>query len=198
MGLLYTDPNGIFDDGLLGYFSNKYPRIDILINCNSVAIKRNSAANSYDDLAERIKTIGKTKWIIRRSLGKSQWVFLLGSSWPDFPDWRDRGFFALDSIEGKKIWDNIALASKECDCEGQLCFPIGWNSYEDYLHSPEFGKVRQERMIFAKFRCEICNKVATEVNHRKYANWRVGEVDTVGNIIAICHECHCKYHGKEN
>ena len=36
----------------------------------------------------------------------------------------------------------------------------------------------------------------TEVHHVRYPPW--GTFDTVDNLLAVCHECHCEAHGKED
>ena len=45
--------------------------------------------------------------------------------------------------------------------------------------------------------CERCKqRPVTEVHHLRYPPW--GTFDVVDNLQAICHECHCEIHGKEN
>jgi len=73
---------------------------------------------------------------------------------------------------------------------------FSYRSYREYLNRPEFKIVRFKVMKRANWRCEICGKRATEVHHLKYPRW--GAFDVPENLIAICHECHCKIHGKED
>jgi len=43
------------------------------------------------------------------------------------------------------------------------------------------------------------HKRATDPHHKKYtARWWKGEIDSVDNLIMLCHDCHCEVHGKEN
>ena len=72
-----------------------------------------------------------------------------------------------------------------------------YRSYSEYLQHPEFKKVRSQVMTRAENTCEQCQaNRATEVHHLKYPPW--GTFDVPENMIAICHPCHCKIHGKEN
>jgi len=73
---------------------------------------------------------------------------------------------------------------------------MSYKTYQEYLQHPKYKVVRNERMLFAKGLCEICNSLATEVHHRRYPKW--GTFDVMSNIIAVCHHCHCKIHNKDN
>ena len=68
--------------------------------------------------------------------------------------------------------------------------------YDQYLRTPEFKAVRSAVMNRADHKCERCGEPASEVHHVKYAKW--GTIDDPENMIAICHQCHCSIHGKEN
>jgi hypothetical protein len=47
----------------------------------------------------------------------------------------------------------------------------------------------------SQWKCD-CGKPATEVHHwRDYPPW--GMFDMPSNLKPICHECHCREHGKE-
>lgn len=76
-------------------------------------------------------------------------------------------------------------------------------SYDQYLKSPLFRAVRDIEMRESGGICRKCGSIATEVHHRSvsgkesaYPPWGCWEVP--GNIEAICHECHCREHGKQD
>jgi len=197
-GLLYHDPNGCFDHELLTIFAKQNPKLDILINCNSTAIKRSHAALNTENLVHRIDKIGKRNWFIRDVFGHHQWTFLFGCNWTDFPVLRNIGFHNLFSRAGLNIFERVSLTPIDREKKRQNFFDFGWPSYNDYLTSSEFAKVKKERFALAGGKCEICGDIATEPHHKIYADWRNGDVDKVDNLIVVCHACHCKIHGKEN
>ena len=69
-----------------------------------------------------------------------------------------------------------------------------YKNYKEYLQHPAFLKVRKTVMNDAKHTCQDCKTArATEVHHLKYPKW--GTFDVPENLVAICHQCHCKRHG---
>lgn len=72
-----------------------------------------------------------------------------------------------------------------------------YKTYAEYLRHPLFRAVRAKAIERANGLCELCNaRRVTEVHHLKYPPW--GTFDVVENLLAVCHQCHCKIHGKEN
>ncbi len=70
-------------------------------------------------------------------------------------------------------------------------------TYQDYLRHPRFLAIRQLVMERAGGVCERCGvRPAREPHHLRYPKW--GTFDVPDNLIAVCHECHCRFHGKEN
>lgn len=66
--------------------------------------------------------------------------------------------------------------------------------YDDYLKTEYWQQVRKESLRRAKYRCQMCNADAPlDVHHRTYETR--GE-ETTGDVIALCRDCHAKYHGK--
>ena len=119
-GLLYTDPNGIFDAEILREFSQNrcYQKLDILINCPAVAIKRMKNSPKHLDkrtLEERLQFIPKKYWLIRNALKNNswQWTFLLGTNWTDFPEFKKIDMVKLDSSKGQAFFEKLNLTSKE-------------------------------------------------------------------------------------
>ncbi len=72
-----------------------------------------------------------------------------------------------------------------------------YSSYREYLAHPIFVAIRREVMIRAGWICEACRMAeATAAHHRVYPAW--GTFDRPEFLLAVCHPCHCKIHGKEN
>lgn len=72
-----------------------------------------------------------------------------------------------------------------------------YSNYHEYLKHPRYLIVRAEAIKRAAGICEKCNeRPVTEVHHLRYPKW--GTFDTSDNLLAVCHQCHCKIHGKEN
>lgn len=70
-------------------------------------------------------------------------------------------------------------------------------NYKSYLVHPIFRFIRGQVMERASGVCEMCGKrKPTEVHHKIYPPW--GEFDVPENMIAICHQCHCEIHDKED
>lgn len=71
-----------------------------------------------------------------------------------------------------------------------------YQSYSEYLRHPKFLEVRRRVFERAGGKCERCHsRPPTEPHHLRYPKW--GTFDTDDNLLAVCHECHCKLHGKE-
>jgi len=72
-----------------------------------------------------------------------------------------------------------------------------YRSYAEYLRHPKFRAVRSVVMLRSGGTCERCKaRPPTEVHHLRYPPW--GTFDVPENLVAICHACHCKEHGKES
>ena len=78
---------------------------------------------------------------------------------------------------------------------GNSAWTSPYQTYSEYLQHPVFRVARWIAMRRAKGLC-LCGRVATEVHHANgYPPW--GMFDVPSNLTPICHECHCKAHGKE-
>lgn len=66
--------------------------------------------------------------------------------------------------------------------------------YQDYLKSAHWRGIRHYALLRADYRCQLCNSTQRlEVHHRTYEG--KGNED-YRDVIALCHECHAKFHGK--
>ena len=69
---------------------------------------------------------------------------------------------------------------------------IGYAAYREHWL---FKAVRRHAFARADGVCEECESApATECHHGMYPAW--GAFDSPSNLQTICHECHCKKHGK--
>lgn len=70
----------------------------------------------------------------------------------------------------------------------------------NFYKSDVWHKVREEVILRAKGRCEICGKPGTEVHHKIHLT--LDNLDDPGialnpdNLLLLCKECHNKMHGR--
>jgi len=140
-------------------------------------------------------SIDKRVWLVRQCSGRHQWTFLLGTNWDSFPEFHNHGFFKADSPVGQQVLeqlDNTATELKKNDTARPA-----YRTYAEYLRHPRFLQVREDRMMIANGRCELCRESpATEPHHLIYPAW--GTFDTTANFLMVCHPCHCRIHRKES
>ncbi len=118
-GLLYSDPNGIFDDNMLSQFSRQTPHrtVDILINCPATTVKRVKNSTRHQEtrtLNERLQPIDKKFLLVREALsGCQQWTFLLLTGWYAFPKFKNIRMFHDSDPEGIDILRKLNYTTKE-------------------------------------------------------------------------------------
>lgn len=67
--------------------------------------------------------------------------------------------------------------------------------YKDYLKSEHWQGVREYALLRAKGRCQLCNSPdRLQVHHRTYKG---KGAEDYADVVALCHKCHAKFHGKE-
>jgi len=121
VGLLYYDPNGDPFNNYPNLLSNFYKssttgRIDCLLYFSGTTIKRVLKApgtNREWSISEDMERIGKKVWLIREPFGKSQWTFLLGVNWIQFPEFKKIDFHNIKSKKGQNILNKINYTAKE-------------------------------------------------------------------------------------
>jgi hypothetical protein len=130
-GLIYHDPNGLPSFELLESLS-KHPNmrfVDILIRISGTNYKRirnglngfgtkrgyPTLVNKYPNLKDQLKTINKKEWLIRDIIDPdpSQWTFLLGTNWTDYPSWEAQGFYKTSSSKGAAILNRVSYTIPE-------------------------------------------------------------------------------------
>lgn len=69
-------------------------------------------------------------------------------------------------------------------------------TYEAYLQSREWGRLRNEAMSRAEWRCQLCgvhsSKTALEAHHRDYK--RMGRAGELKDVTVLCARCHGLFH----
>lgn len=69
-------------------------------------------------------------------------------------------------------------------------------SYQEYLKSSHWRGVREYALLRADYRCQLCNSSKPlDVHHRTYEG---KGAEDYRDVIALCRDCHAKFHGKEN
>lgn len=123
-GLIYTDPSGgIPPFKLLENISKlkDFKRVDMLIHCPSVTIKRCFKRNGSERLEEFLEPIEKKHWLISEPHGPHAWTFLFGCNWTKFPDFAQIGFHKLfESKKGKNIFTRLNYTKEELSNYHQL------------------------------------------------------------------------------
>lgn len=103
IGTVLIDPNGTdvpIDE--LAWLSRECPRLDFIINWNSVAVKR--CGGRKRGLNELIDAIDKRFWLIRKPVGKWQWTLLIGRN-TKVGDYQSMGFYDLEGPVGRDIYE---------------------------------------------------------------------------------------------
>jgi 5-methylcytosine-specific restriction endonuclease McrA len=70
------------------------------------------------------------------------------------------------------------------------------NVYKDYLKSDKWKFIRRKVLTRANYTCEGCfDARATEVHHLHYKHVYN---EFLWELVAICSDCHRRYHEKES
>lgn len=66
---------------------------------------------------------------------------------------------------------------------------LGYRTYEEYLISPLWRRLRAKAMMHAKKSCFACGSVAVQVHHRSYSRATL-KGKKPENLVAVCDSCH--------
>lgn len=172
-GLIYADPNGLLDFDLLADAAKKCPKLDVLIRYQAASYKRNGRTLSRENLLKI-----KSQWILRQPEDKHQWTFLFGTNYVDYKAWKTHGFYRWDDPIGIDIFNRLIYTREELATLNQM------DLFPESVRSKVFKR--------SGGICEVCKtRQATEINHLSYQP----PVDIPENMMAVCHQCHCKIHG---
>lgn len=71
-------------------------------------------------------------------------------------------------------------------------------TYGEYIKTPEWGRIRNEAMSRAEWRCQVCgihsSNSPLEAHHRSYR--RLGKPGELKDLIVLCEHCHGLFHDK--
>lgn len=109
-GMAYIDPPMSKDSFLLleqiiKDFAKYFPQLDIVLHISASYIKRLSGMNHvpFDKkLTEFMNCVNKD-WVIRESIGKQQYTFLVGTDYLSWALWKNQGFYKVNSYDGQRI-----------------------------------------------------------------------------------------------
>jgi 5-methylcytosine-specific restriction endonuclease McrA len=65
-------------------------------------------------------------------------------------------------------------------------------TYQEYLLSPEWSIIREQRLAMDNHECVLCGVAAEQVHHRRYP--KVLGTETVNDLVSLCDLCHAKHH----
>ncbi|MDD4972326.1 MAG: three-Cys-motif partner protein TcmP [Paludibacter sp.] len=113
-GLIYFDPTTSLDFDFLSriFLHSNLDRVDLLIHISATTMKR-----LQKPLAEEIKKIAKTNWIIRdvypTGRDSHQMTFLLGMNWNGLRAMKNHRFYNVDSDKGREIMTYLSQPKAE-------------------------------------------------------------------------------------
>ena len=74
-----------------------------------------------------------------------------------------------------------------------------YNTYEEFLVSPEWKRIRKFILLRDDGKCRICNNPATQIHHLMYTTKAgIYHTERLFNLIAICQPCHDHWHYKKD
>lgn len=73
---------------------------------------------------------------------------------------------------------------------------LRYMDYKEYIHSEHWAHFREQALVYANFKCSICDSSKNlSVHHKTYKN---RGRETFNDVIVVCGECHAMIHGIEN
>lgn len=114
IGLLYVDPNGLFDLDAIQMFARKMIRMEILLSISATSIKRVNGSPLLEN-RYRLKDLLSLKNYahIRKPYGNDQWTFLLLSNTPIVKEYKSIDLRSVDSPEGAEYLEIMDNTRKE-------------------------------------------------------------------------------------
>lgn len=111
VGSILVDPNGSeVNVEALSWLTKQCPKIDLIINWNSVIFKRLQGA--HGDLEGFMRALNKKHWLIRKPTGGHQFTLLIGRNMR-VGDHPTMGFHHLYSELGQEIFHTCNLSKAE-------------------------------------------------------------------------------------
>lgn len=115
-GILYFDPNGVPDFGLIEEVCKKqaFEKVDVLIRFSATAVKRVRGAFGRRSVKESLESIGKTNWLIGVGAHGDPWqsTFAFGLN-HSISKYTRTGLYSIGSVRGESILRQINYTAKE-------------------------------------------------------------------------------------
>ena len=134
-GLIYSDPNGAYVDYPHSLFEklseDKLLRsLDMLINFNTVAIKRCRASSKVlwnKTLYELLNEIKKDNKLIRKPVGAYKHSLVLATNYKELKDYKKIDLYRFDTVQGQQYLEECNFTRKEQEeiMQGTLNFNFG-------------------------------------------------------------------------
>lgn len=98
--------------------------------------------------------------------------------------------------KGVKIWDKWNQINNSVECDWNIIQEyIRSMDYNDFLKTPYWKAVAQQKRKQADFKCQLCNENDTilSVHHRNY-KIKGREIFNMKDLTVLCDKCHKKHH----
>jgi hypothetical protein len=116
------------------------------------------------------------------------------------PYLKSDGATQLDRLRAELEW-SASLRNRDPDAFlmpfATEAFPaLGFQTYQDYLASPLWRRIKAEELLKAGRRCAACKSETGIVHHRDYRP-RVLLGDDRSALVVLCEPCHTEVHRAE-
>lgn len=123
-GYVYVDPNDAqLPVNLLAEMFSMHPfsRTDLIVNVAAASTKRMINLERYNDIAldSLLKRVKKKTWLVREPHDIQQWSLLVGTNWAEAPEWKNAGFYRMDTDKGQKVWQQLSKTKKQAKAQVQ-------------------------------------------------------------------------------
>jgi len=71
----------------------------------------------------------------------------------------------------------------------ELLVALGWSTYDEYLLSQRWAKIRRRVLLANNMQCVVCGEPASQVHHLRYDKATLLGKDLDG-LVSICPTCH--------
>lgn len=152
---------------------------------------------NYTFCYQSLLTGNKSRWISntdRESLGITETDKITGGVFPDQLQVTDTLSIARSHyydlmrqiyIKRTEIMNSYHIQVSELKNEW-------WDLYKEYMASPEWKEVREQRKEIDDYKCVMCGSESNlQVHHQHYGNVGCEHMD---DLITVCYECHRKIH----
>jgi len=135
LGLFYVDPTGEMPDfDVLGIAARQRPKMEVLIHLSATNVKRQRQFTDME-LADCLRAIGRSYWLIREPLGPHQWTFLMGSNSELLKQYKSIGFYRLESRDGQAVFSRLNFTHSHKERSRVMSMPVQF-SFDGQMDPP--------------------------------------------------------------